>query len=235
MGFVQGASVPFDFHLPGGGPGGGIDLPIGGGAGQVCPPGTSCNGPSIQGPFGFALCLGQCSAFGEGGFDPGGGGGGGGGDPLGAHPHCTSRLADICRTSRNLAPHTLGDCNGCNFEIAPQFNLPSGGGGGGNGRNGSGCACGARTSPSKACACCLPDGGTGKLNKSRYYQFGDCRRGTSAGVVEKGTKCVSKRHINFGNGRASRRAITRLNGAVRQLRDIERLAKGIGRARRRRR
>ncbi|GAG86123.1 unnamed protein product [marine sediment metagenome] len=52
----------------------------------------------------------------------------------------------------------------------------------------------------------------GKTNKSRYYRFGDCRRGTSPGVVEAGSVCVAPRRMNYANGKALRRAIRRATG-----------------------
>lgn len=63
-------------------------------------------------------------------------------------------------------------------------------------------------------ACQLPSGRGGNLNKSRYYQFGDCRRGTSPGVVLPGTKCVKRRRINPANAKASARAARRVTAAI---------------------
>ncbi len=75
----------------------------------------------------------------------------------------------------------------------------------GNGGNGKCCS-------SNASCCTLPNGRPGKTNKTRYYRFGDCRRGTSAGVVEPGTVCVKPRRKNYGNIKALRGAINRATG-----------------------
>ncbi len=90
-----------------------------------------------------------------------------------------------------------------------------------HGVNGSGsaCACQPRKCPSPT-SCTKPDGRTGKTNKSRYYRFGDCRRGTGPGVVEPNTVCVTSRRTDFGNMRAAKRAASRLNGAARHMHKI---------------
>jgi len=183
-----------------------------------CPPGTRCVGITLPG----GVCIGPCVPI-TGPTDPfqpppplp---------PPNGHQAHCTERLAEICRTSPSMGPHTLGDCNQCNFEVAVQLPQPNGP-----------TSCPTNGPSANGCGCCTPLGKKGSLNKSRYYQFGDCRTGTRPGVVDKGTKCVAKRRTNFGNGKAARRAVSRLQGSVRLLRDIEHLTKGIGRRARARR
>jgi len=208
-----------------------------------CPAGTRCIGPSAT-IFGQTVCLGTCANI---AFPPVGGGGPGGGGPPPDQPFgpeiCTPGLRSACAGAVNPGGQFTQVCNGCQFQIGVE--LPLGGGNGGtgggfggfpqNGANGAGCACGARTSPSAACACCLPGGGQGKTNKSRYYRFGDLRRGTTAGVVQKGTVCVPKRKTNFGNAKAARTAVSRLKGARTLLHDINQLTKTINKGGRRRR
>lgn len=71
-------------------------------------------------------------------------------------------------------------------------------------------------------------------NRGRYYVFGDCRAGTSPGVVEVGTRLVRNRRINPANAQAARRAARRLNGTLTLLRAIERTtSKIVGRTARR--
>lgn len=56
------------------------------------------------------------------------------------------------------------------------------------------------------------------------------QRGRLKTVTQKGqlvTRCVANRRVNPMNPRAARRAVSRLNGAVKQLRNIESLVKGI--------
>lgn len=58
-------------------------------------------------------------------------------------------------------------------------------------------------------------------NKGRYYVFGDCRRGTTAGTVERFSKLVRNRRINVANAKAAHRAVRRLVGTHHLLRSIE--------------
>lgn len=92
---------------------------------------------------------------------------------------------------------------------------------------GNGCQCGSTTS------CTLPNGRKGRTNKSKYYRFGDCRRGTSAGVVPAGSVCVTPRRTNYGNDKAAMRAARRLNGAARHYHKIIDAVDNISKAKRR--
>ena len=168
--------------------------PLGGG---ICPPGTRCIGPSASGPFGVSLCLGTCAPY-----DAPNGGDGPfpdwscpdglvfGRDPI------TGKFSCIDPESGIGPPIDNGG--------TPQPQGP-----------GPSCGCG-----NGSASCCLPSGRKGKLNKSRYYRFGDCRRGTSAGVVNPGTTCVTPRRTNYGNDKAAMRAARRLNGAARHYKKM---------------
>ncbi len=231
---ISARSIPFDIGIPGG-PGGPLQPPggpfppiggiVGGGA---CPPGTRCVGLSTD-VFGQTICLGTCAV--GGGTDPFGPPGGGGTD------FCGPRLAQTCLENDRLSSRIVGQCNDCSFQIGP-FAGGGGGGGGGfplQGGNGNGCGCKTPTGRvGQQCPCCLPTGGIGRKNKSRYYQFGDCRRGTSPRVVEAGSKCVSARRMDFGNIKAAARAGRRVTGSIRHLKRLEKaIRKAAGPARRR--
>lgn len=94
-------------------------------------------------------------------------------------------------------------------------------------QGGNGCACASTTS------CELPNGRKGKTNKTRYYRFGDCRRGPKAGVVEPNTVCVTPRRKNYGNPKAALAAARRLNGAARHYHKIIDAVDEIAKAKRR--
>lgn len=68
-------------------------------------------------------------------------------------------------------------------------------------------------------------------NHGRYYVFGDCRTGTSPGVVEACTKLVRNRRVNPLNPHAARRAIRRLHGIAGFIRSYDKalgkLARGV--------
>lgn len=65
-------------------------------------------------------------------------------------------------------------------------------------------------------------------NASRYYVHGDCRTGSQAGVIERGSKLVRNRRINPANAQAARRAVRRLNGTYSLLRSIEKSMVKLG-------
>ena len=66
-----------------------------------------------------------------------------------------------------------------------------------------------------------------RKNKTRYYRFGDCRKGTSPGVVEKNSVCVKTRRMNPANAKASSRAARRVTMA---LKHQDRLVKAMKKA-----
>lgn len=159
--------------------------PIGAG---VCPPGTRCVGPSMN-VGGLTVCLGTCAEMSPGIPQP---------DPStpivpptpGLPPGPGTGVCDL--PTRAFCEATCGTNQG-----------------GGGAAGGNGCSC------QKPCSsCCLPNGRRGKLNKSRYYRFGDCRRGTGPGVVEPGTVCIAPRRMNPMNHRAAMRAVRRVTAAT---------------------
>jgi len=60
-------------------------------------------------------------------------------------------------------------------------------------------------------------------NKTGYFTKGDCRTGTQAGFVEKGSKCVKNRRRNPLNARAADRAIGRIESAKRATKRLSRI------------
>jgi len=198
----------------GGGGGGGFDIPGTGGYGKVCPPGYACSGPSLSSPLG-SLCLGSCYQD--------DGGGGGGGQPPGTMPLCPAgqhpEYSGIAGAGYVCVPDVLPfdpDTGGGGGDQIPSF-PPQGGG----------CTC-------NGSSCQLPNGRKGRLNKSRYYRFGDCRRGTQPGVVNPGTVCTTPRRTNYGNDKAAMRAARRLNGAARHYHKMIDAVDSINKAARRR-
>jgi len=149
---------------------------------HICGPGQRCIGLSVNTPIGSA-CLGTCVDS----------------APL---PQPDPRTPDGFVPPTDPAPTgpTPGVC-----DIPTRAFCQATCGTNGNGGGGSGCC-------KKSEACQLPNGRMGKTNKTRYYRFGDCRRGTSAGVVEPNTVCVTPRRKNYGNIKALRSAISRANG-----------------------
>lgn len=60
-----------------------------------------------------------------------------------------------------------------------------------------------------------------RLNKSSYWRRGPDGSGV---FIPKGTRCVSNRRINPANGRATRRAISRIKSAKRLSKDLSRIS-----------
>lgn len=173
-----------------GGPPGGFQPPTGyqpipgvpAGVG-VCPAGTRCIGPSVDTAIG-SLCLGTCAEITIPQPQPG---------------------TPIAPTD----PFPPGPGNGVCDLPTRAFCEATCGTNQGVAGNGGGCGCQRKTCSQR---CQLPNGRCGKTNKTRYYRFGDCRRGTSPGVVEPGTVCVAPRRMNYANGKALNRAIRRAAG-----------------------
>lgn len=184
------------------------NVPVGGG---ICPTGTRCVGPSID-FWGLQLCAGTCAPYTQ--------------DLPTQQPQgtCTEQLRAACAagfSANGEAARAL--CGSCGFSTTT---TPGTGGTQQPQANGSCTVC--------APHCQLSNGRKGKLNKSKYYRFGDCRRGTQPGVVAPGTVCTTPRRTNFGNIQAANRAARRLDGAIRHLRKLEKTAARFARPRRRR-
>lgn len=165
--------------------------PIGAG---VCPPGTRCVGPSVTGPWGVGFCLGTCSPYDSSPLP----------QPL-PQPDPSTPIAPPTPYSPTSGPGT----GVCDLPTRAFCEATCGTNQGVGGNGGGGCGCGKRKCSQR---CQLPNGRCGKTNKTRYYRFGDCRRGTTAGVVEPGTVCVAPRRMNYANGKALNRAIRRAAG-----------------------
>lgn len=146
----------------------------------ICPPGTRCIGLNVDTPLGQA-CLGTCSPY--------------------TPPTQQPPAFDPPTPSPDIPPsEPTGPSGVCDLPTRVYCQSACGFT---NGGNGGGCGC------QKPGSCTLPNGRTGKTNKTRYYRFGDCRRGTSPGVVEPNTVCVKPRRMNPGNVKALRKAISR--------------------------
>lgn len=172
------------------------NVPVGGG---ICPVGTRCVGPSAE-FLGLSFCLGTCSPY-DVSTGPVGGG------------ECSEAMRAVCATGVS-DPASIAICQRCGFTVGSAFDpttttptpyTPTT-------TNGK---CGCASS-----SCELPNKRRGRLNKTRYYRFGDCRRGTRPGVVEAGTVCTTPRKTNFGNDKAAMRAASRLEGAARHYKKM---------------
>lgn len=166
--------------------------PVGAG---VCPPGTRCVGPSAD--FGgISVCLGTCSPY------------------AGPGPNQPIDRGDLDPCPDGLELRDVGGTLVCvDPLVGPTPSTPT---------TPTQFGCGCNGGCPKACTTCqLPNGRTGRTNTSRYYRFGDCRRGTSAGIVEPNTVCVKPRRTNFGNIKAANRAASRIKGALRHMHKLE--------------
>ncbi len=222
-------SDPYGWPEPPGGGGfgwPGVDIPGTGMQATVCPPGTACSGPSISLPGGISGCLGSCYAtpdITEPGVDPEP-------DPFGGTG------GEVCPPGTH-AVLTPGE----GFLGIGGFTCELDNGNGGpavlNGQNGM-CACGPRVGAPAPCTCCLPGGGKGVTNKSRYLKLkGKCLDPSNIGnyvVVQPGTKCTKRRQINPANAKAATRAMSRVNRSLSHMKKLEKaVRKAAGPSRRR--
>lgn len=131
---------------------------------------------------------------------------------------CGCGRGSVCAGTCSTGIFGTSTCSLCvpATEVGVQTPIGSGQGVFPQGTGNGACSCTPRKCPSKT-TCELPNGRSGKTNRSRYYRFGDCRRGTGPGVVEANTVCVASRRTNFGNVGAGKKAARRLNGMVRVL------------------
>lgn len=123
-------------------------------------------------------------------------------------------------------------------DVDPQGFAPTGGmpARAPQGGTGTACACATGTSLTRVgqqCACCLPSGGLGRLNKSRYIvkrdRCGPSDDPNNYALVNPGTKCVPRRSMNVANPRAARRAISRLSGFHRMMKRTEKSLRKLAR------
>ncbi len=172
---------------------GGIEVCFGGAlpglpeGGSICPAGTRCRGVTLELEGIGGVCLGSCEPFGNGRPTQ---------PPIPSPSACPAGTFPVQDGFGGIT------CVADPLAPTPTPRQPPQNGG-----------CPATCAPS----CVLPNGRKGKTNKGRYYRFGDCRTGTTAGVVEPGTVCVARRSTNYGNMKAAARAARRIDGALRHM------------------